>query len=258
MPRGVFSDTPKLCNKGIYMSIWGKLTGAAAGFAVGGPIGALAGGIAGHLAADQEQDGGEDQKQVAFTVAVIALGAKMAKADGVVTKTEVHAFKEVFKIPDGEMNNVARIFDLAKQDVAGYEAYAKQLGILYKEDPRLLRDVLEGLFHIAVSDALLHPREEEYLRQVSVQFGFAEEDFRHIRSRFVTGDTRNPYDVLKVNPAISDEELKSKYHRLVADNHPDKLVARGVPQEFVIIATNKLAAINAAYEEIRSARRMRH
>ena len=129
------------------------MAGAAAGLAIGGPIGALLGGVAGHyvIDRDEEQDG-PAENQVAFTVGVIALGAKMAKADGVVTIDEVNAFKEVFKVPDGEMKNVARVFNLAKQDVAGYEAYAEQLAAMFKGNRKLLEDVLEGLFHIAKAD----------------------------------------------------------------------------------------------------------
>src|SRR5215470_17175564 len=100
------------------MSIWGKLAGAAAGLAVGGPLGALLGGLAGHIVIDQDNDADEPDKQIAFTIGVIALGAKMAKADGHVTKDEVHAFKQVFRVPESELKNVARIFDLAKQDTA--------------------------------------------------------------------------------------------------------------------------------------------
>ena len=95
---------------------------------------------------------------MAFTVGVIALGAKMAKADGVVTVDEVNAFKEVFKIPEGEMQNVARVFNLAKQDATGYEAYADQLATMFKHNRKLLEDVLEGLFHIAKADEVLHPQ----------------------------------------------------------------------------------------------------
>ena len=136
---------------------------AAAGLAIGGPIGALLGGVAGHyvIDRDQEQDG-PAENQVAFTVGVIALGAKMAKADGVVTTDEVMAFKEVFKVPDGEMKNVARVFNLAKQDVAGYEAYAEQLATMFKGNRKLLEDVLEGLFHIAKADEALHDNEEKF------------------------------------------------------------------------------------------------
>ena len=149
------------------MSIWGKLGGAAAGFAVGGPIGALLGGLAGHFALDRSKGGADATTDVAFTVGVIALGAKMAKADGQVTTDEVAAFKDVFKVPEGEEQNVARIFNLAKQDIAGYEAYAEQLANMFKDNRPLLEDVLEGLFHIATADGLLHEDEEHYLKQVS-------------------------------------------------------------------------------------------
>jgi len=233
------------------MSVWGKLAGAAAGLAIGGPIGALLGGVAGHyvIDRDQEQDG-PAENQVAFTVGVIALGAKMAKADGVVTMDEVNAFKEVFKVPEGEMKNVARVFNLAKQDVSGYEAYAEQLATMFKGNRKLLEDVLEGLFHIAKADDALHPGEEQFLAQVAKRFGFTDTEFSYIKARHVVAAKRNPYDVLGIEPSISDEELKSHYRKLVADNHPDKLVARGVPQEFISIATEKVATINEAYEAI--------
>jgi len=239
------------------MSVWGKLAGAAAGLAIGGPIGALLGGVAGHYAIDrdQEQDG-PAENQVAFTVGVIALGAKMAKADGVVTMDEVNAFKEVFKVPEGEMKNVARVFNLAKQDVAGYEAYAEQLATMFKGNRKLLEDVLEGLFHIAKADESLHPGEEQFLSQVAKRFGFTETEFSYIKARHVVASKRNPYDVLGIKPAISNDELKSHYRRLVADNHPDKLMARGVPKEFIAIATEKVATINEAYEVIARERGM--
>jgi DnaJ like chaperone protein len=233
------------------MSIWGKLAGAAAGLAIGGPIGALVGGVAGHYAIDRdgEQDG-QAENQVAFTVGVIALGAKMAKADGVVTMDEVNAFKEVFKVPEGEMKNVARVFNLAKQDVAGYEAYAEQLATMFKGNRKLLEDVLEGLFHIAKSDDAMHPQEEQFLSQVAKRFGITDTEFSYIKARHVIASKRNPYDVLGVTPGIGNDDLKSQYRKLVAENHPDKLIARGVPPEFIAIATEKVATINEAYGQI--------
>ena len=233
------------------MSIWGKLAGAAAGLAIGGPIGALVGGVAGHYAIDRDGDQeGQAENQVAFTVGVIALGAKMAKADGVVTMDEVNAFKEVFKVPDGEMKNVARVFNLAKQDVAGYEAYAEQLATMFKGNRKLLEDVLEGLFHIAKADDQLHPNEEQFLAGVSKRFGFPETEFSYIKARHVAAHKRNPYEVLGVQPGIGNDELKSQYRKLISENHPDKLIARGVPPEFIAIATEKVATINEAYGQI--------
>ncbi len=235
------------------MSIWGKMAGAAAGLAVGGPIGALLGGFAGHFAIDRDKDGndaGGGENQVAFTVGVIALGAKMAKADGVVTPDEVNAFKDVFKVPEGEMKNVARVFNLAKQDVAGYEAYADQLASMFKDNKKLLEDIIDGLFHIAGADEVMHPAEEAYLSEVAGRFGFTETEFKYIQARHVASDKRNPYDVLEVTPEIGNDELKKHYRKLVAENHPDKLLARGVPEEFIALATEKIAAINEAYDQI--------
>ena len=236
------------------MSIWGKLAGAAAGLAIGGPIGALLGGLAGHFGLDRDRQGSAQQKDVAFTVGVIALGAKMAKADGVVTDDEVEAFNEVFKIPPGEADNVARVFNLAKQDTAGYEAYADQLANLFKDDRELLQNVLEGLFYIASADHVLHPKEDDYLRSVARRFGIADSEFAHIRAQFLPSEETNPYEVLGVTPGIADEALKTHYRRLVVENHPDKLMARGVPEEFIEMANRKLAAINEAYDTIVSER----
>lgn len=237
------------------MSLWGKLAGAAAGLAVGGPIGALLGGLAGHFAVDKTIDGASsNHKDVVFTAGVIALGAKMAKADGVVTRDEITAFREVFKVPPGEGGNVARIFNLAKQDVAGFEAYADQLADLFSDDPELLRNVVEGLFHIASADSVMHPAEEDFLAEVAGRFGISEDEFRTIRARFVKDEGRDPYDVLGLPREISDADLKAAYRKLVIENHPDRAIAKGLPPEFVAIATEKLAAINDAYDDIRKMR----
>jgi DnaJ like chaperone protein len=191
---------------------------------------------------------------VAFTVGVIALGAKMAKADGIVTRDEIEAFKEVFKVPKGEEHNVARLFNLAKQDVAGFEMYARQLDRLFHDDRALLTAVMDCLFHIAVSDGRLHPNEERFLSEVAKEFGFTQDEYLAIKARHFKCEMYDPYNILSASPADTDDVIKTKYHKLVAENHPDRFIARGVPAEFVDLATKKLAAINAAYEEIKAAR----
>ncbi len=238
------------------MSIWGKLTGAAAGLLIGGPLGALFGGVAGHIA-DRVSETPEDKElrnQLAFTAGVVALGAKMAKADGHVSRDEIIAFREVFKVEEADEKNVALLFNLAKQDVAGYDTYANQLAQTFQEKPELLRDVLEGLFHIAMADEVLHPSEEQFLFDVAQRFGIDKNQFRNIKSRYVASNDQDPYNILKISNDVSDEKLKRHYRALVVEHHPDRLVARGVPVEFIDIANKRLAAINAAYEDIKHER----
>src|SRR5262249_50898108 len=128
---------------------------------------------------------GEPQKDIAFTIAVIALSAKMAKADGIVSPPETEAFEQVFRFAPAEGRNVRRVYDLAKQDVAGFESYADQIAALLKDDRRLLQHVLEGLMYVAAADGILHPDEDEFLKAVSERFGFSESEFRFFRARFV-------------------------------------------------------------------------
>lgn len=239
------------------MSIWKRISGLSSSdsaeslqkTAKSGSIGAFFRDLVGGFAAPHDDDCDGPQCDVAFTMGVIALCAKMAAADGVVTRDEVEAFKQVFKVPEGEAANVRRVFNLAKQDVAGFEAYAQQISGLLRNDPELLQDVLEGLFHIAAADGILHPAEEDYLKAVAGIFNIDDKAFRVIRAYFVT-DVDGPYEVLGVTADISDKDLKVRHRELVIKNHPDKLIARGVPAEFVEVANRKLAAINEAYDAI--------
>ncbi len=190
------------------------------------------------------------EKSVAFTIGMIALGAKMAKADGVVTGDEIKAFKDVFHIRPEELENVARVFNLAKQDVAGYESYARQIARLFSAKHGILEDVLDGLFHIAKSDGLVHERELEYIKTVSTIFGFGAHEFSRIQARHVTMHRQDAYEVLGLDATATDAEIKSRYRALVRVNHPDRHIAAGVPEELIAIATERLATINAAYDKI--------
>ena len=238
------------------MSIWGKIGGAAAGFAIGGPLGALIGAFAGHFVdkLDVPSGGGAARDEVVFTIGVIALGAKMAKADGVVTRDEVDAFKQVFQVPDSEMKNVARLFDLAKQDVAGFEAYANQLARMFRDRMATLESVLDGLFHIAKADGVVHPNELAFLEAVAGIFGFDADAFAPIKARHIGPDHADPYAILGIERGASAQEIKQTYRRLVRENHPDKLIAQGVPEEFIRIANEKLARINEAFDRIEKER----
>jgi DnaJ like chaperone protein len=193
---------------------------------------------------------GPPEESVAFTIGMIALGAKMAKADGVVTNHEVDAFRDVFHIPPEELGNVARVFNLAKQDVAGYESYARQVANLFSAKHDILEDVLDGLFHIAKSDGIVHERELHYLEKVATIFGFDEREFTSLKARHIHRPADDPYGILGIDPGATDQHIRARYKTLVRDNHPDRHIAAGMPEELVAIATERLAAINAAYDRI--------
>jgi len=194
------------------------------------------------------------ERSVAFTIAVIALGAKMAKADGRVTRNEVRAFREIFVIPREEEKNAARIFDLARQDVAGFEDYAARIGRLFQNGDATLFDLIEGLFYIAVADGDYHPGEDRFLERVAEIFGIAERQFRAIRSGFVPDAEPDPWGVLGVEPDTPAEEIRAAWKRMVRDSHPDRMIARGLPEEAIRLAEKRLIAINRAWEEISEGR----
>lgn len=247
------------------LTIWGKVFGGMAGFAFGGPIGALVGAFAGH-AMDQLHEQSETAgpapsraaKQTVFAVAAIVLGAKMAKADGRVSRAEVNAFKQVFRIPPTEKTRVGRIFNLAKRDAAGFEPYAKQVAALFRDQPAVLEELVSGLFHIARADGEPGPAQLSFLRQIAGIFGIGEAAFDRLRagssSQGVSGD---PYAVLGVKREARNEEVKAAYRQLIREHHPDTLVAKGMPQEFIQLANERMAAINAAYDQIEKLRGMR-
>jgi DnaJ like chaperone protein len=265
------------------MSIWGKIVGGTAGFAIGGPLGALLGGLAGHAVdrmrdstreltdqgagepgqqAYQEQPeadhrADDNTKKIAFTIGVIVLGAKMAKADGVVTKDEIQAFRQVFQVPPDELKNVGKVFNQARRDSRGFEPYAKQIGRMFKDNPMVLEELLDGLFHIAKADGQVSDAELDYLEQVAFTFGLTQESWERIKANNLGADGSDPYEILGVNREASDDEVKSAYRKLVRENHPDTLVSQGMPQEFIEMANEKLATINGAYEQIRKARGLR-
>jgi DnaJ like chaperone protein len=246
------------------MAIWGKILGGAAGFAIGGPLGALLGTAAGHAydrfrGIQREEETGEPSiaRQTAFAVAVIVLCAKMAKADGRVTRDEIEAFKDVFHVPPDESTNVGRLFDIARRDSRGFEPYARQAGRMFRDNPAVLEELLGGLFHIATADGMAHPSEIDFLRRVAEIFGFGEEQFERVRVAHIGADPDDPYRVLGASRYASDEELRETWRRLLREYHPDALIAQGMPEDFVRIATRRVAAINAAWDRIREQRGIR-
>ncbi|MFW2587644.1 TerB family tellurite resistance protein [Sagittula sp. SSi028] len=221
------------------MSIWSRITQALAALTSGEGLS--------HLF---ERMRTPPERTVAFTIAVIALSAKMAKADGLVTRAEVTAFREVFRIAPEEEENAARVFNLARQDVAGFEDYARRIRKMFDDNHSVLCDVMEGLFHIAMADGRYHPAEDAFLSSVAEAFEMDEMRFRSLRARWVPDCASDPYTVLGVTPDTPLPDIRKHWRQMVRDSHPDTMIARGVPEEALKIAERRMADINRAWEEI--------
>ncbi len=221
------------------MSIWKRISDALAALAQGEGLSAVF-----------EKLRTPPERTIGFTIAVIALGAKMAKADGLVTRDEVTAFRQVFHIPASETQNAARVFDLARKDVAGFDLYAARIRDMFGAGHQALVDLLEGLFYIAVADGSYHPNENVFLEEVARIFGIQSRDFVNMRARFVPDENPDPYCVLGVDPTADAETVRRAWRALVREYHPDRMVARGVPEEAMKLAEKRLIQANLAYEEI--------
>jgi DnaJ like chaperone protein len=256
------------------MRIWGKIVGGTAGFAIGGPIAALLGMMAGHavdhaletrvvssetmpaVPRDPQAPVGDHPglRQIAFTVGVIALGAKMARVDGEVTGHEVEAFRSFFHVPQAEEKNVERFFNIAKRDSAGFETYARQVAALFPDAPEILESVLEGLFDIAKADGKVGAAEAEYLAKVAQIFGLSSARFDRARAAALGEMECAPCVVLGIDPLATDEQIREAWLRQVKAHHPDRLIAEGLPEEAIQVANRKLALINDAYDRLRRER----
>lgn len=201
-----------------------------------------------------DRDCAPDPRDVGFTAAVIGLGAKMAKADGHVSDEEVMVFSRVFQTAPEDAATVRRVFRLAQQTVRGYESYARRIARKYRDRPCLLEGVLDGLFMIAAADGVITEEEMVYLETVSEAFGFGPADFRRIRASHFAPDRDDPYTILGVAPDAEFDAIRVAYRRLMADNHPDRVVHNGAPREFEATAHDKAAAITGAYARIRAER----
>ena len=237
------------------MTIWGKIIGSATGFALGGPIGALLGGAAGHaLDKFKTKEKLPEElalKQIGFTIGVIVLSAKMAKADGKVTKSEIKAFKEKINVPDNEIKNVARLWDQAKKTTDGFEVYAKQISNLLEKNSSVLEELLNLLVIIAEADGKITNQEKLYLKEVSNIFGFSEQDFERICSSKLDKHI-DPYQTLGVLKDTPLEEIKNKWKTLAMKHHPDRLIAQGIPQDIIETNTYRLKEINNAWDLIKN------
>ena len=248
------------------MSIWGKLIGGAAGMALGGPIGAILGIAAGHgvdkvrkFDADaSNKNFSNDQKQQIFATSVIAISAKLAKADGKISKSEILAFKKIFEFPAEDEKAISNIFNSAKENIDDYKDIAEQVYKVFKPDRGLLFELLNSLFSIAYADGELHPKEKEMLFEIAKIFQISGNEFESLNNIFEANisvdntSINRSYKILGLSKNASIEQVSNQYRKLIKEYHPDKLQGMGLPKEFIELANQKLSAINNAYTEIKN------
>jgi len=228
------------------MRIWDRIVEGMNGLGIAELLG---------LSSPPADDGGHPGlRQIGFTIGVIALGAKMARVDGEVSEVERAAFREFFEVPPGEEANVERFFDLAKRDVGGFETYARQVAALFPDAPEILENVIQGLFSIAQADGRIDVAEADYLAKVASIFGLPSSRFERAKAAALGAVECEPCVVLGIDPMATDEQIREAWLRQVRANHPDRLMAQGLPEEAIAVANRKLALINDAYDRLRRQR----
>ena len=194
--------------------------------------------------------GGRPERSVAFTIAILSLGAKMAKADGLVRAAEVAAFREVFRIAPEDEAAAARVFNLARQDMAGFEAYAARIAGMFRDQPRVLEDILEGLFHMALADGRYHEGEEEFLERRRPQLRGRAGGLRRDRGAASRGAARGSLAVLGLP---RDADLADRAGALARSGpraSPGQDDRPRPAAETVNLGNARLAQINLAWEEV--------
>ena len=237
------------------MSIWGSLIGGMIGLSLGGPFGMLLGSvIGGRISRSRSRSAAGfrsfAQPQQVFALSLIVLSAKLSKADGQVSREELVAVKEKLKIPDNELDQVGKIFNKAKEESAGYEAYAQQIAQIYRGNLNVLEEVINILFYIAEADGNVSSSELRMIEHIAQIFGLNEVQFNGIKESRKSSGKLNPYIVLESAPDDNLQTIRKRYLKLSKEHHPDLLISKGVPKEVINESKNKMRAINSAWNQI--------
>ena len=235
------------------MSIWGSLLGGVIGFSFGGPFGALLGSFLGGKISGLNSSktiGNQQNSQEVFALSLIILSAKLSKADGHVSKEELIAVKDKLQIPDSEIDQVAKIFNKAKDESTGYEPYAKQIAEIFRGNLNVLEEVINILFYIAEADGHVSSDEETMIANIAYIFGLSQKQYQSIKESRKTSDKLNPYIVLESQPTDDLKTIRKNYIKLSKEHHPDLLISKGVPVEVINESKNKMRSINAAWDQV--------
>ena len=244
----------------------GKVIGGTLGFAIGGPLGAVAGAVFGHAfdRTGEEYGVGEstrtltgEQAQFTFFVATFSMLAKLAKADGQVSKDEVDSINR-FMLEDLNLNPESRmvamnIFNAAINSPQSFHDFANQFYEQFYAQPQILAMMVDILLQVSIADGEMSASEEDLIVSAARIFNFSDEAYQTLKSRYVQAFDKY-YAILQSAKQDTDDHIKKQYRKLAKEYHPDKIISKGLPEEFNQLAHEKFREIQEAYEIIRRER----
>jgi len=252
------------------MSWLGKMIGGTIGFALGGPLGAVAGAAFGHTFVDKREEvylksipGGQgglssnEEAQLIFFTAAFSMLAKICKADGQISEREIQAV-EAFMARDLQLDRegqetAKRIFRQAVDSPEEFSAFAHQFYLVFRAQPHIIELMVDVLLRVSTADGHISTEEEVMLLSATRIFKVSDTDYSRLKSKYVRV-TNKYYATLKCDETASDEEIKKQYRILVTEFHPDKIEAKGLPEEFIKFANDKFREIQEAYEHVKKER----
>jgi DnaJ like chaperone protein len=251
------------------MGWFGKLTLGSMGMLFGGPLGAIAGAALGHHLIDKQVDRADrvsepvsfrarERAQAAYFVSIFSILGKLAKADGLVTRDEIAIVEEFIthmNMPEHERQFARQVFNESKSSVYSIDDFAQQVYEINRHQPSILFSFLDVLFKLVAADGKLHPAEESAMTGIKNIFHISDQQFNNLKAVYFK-DVDRYYKILNSTPSSSNEEIKANYKKLAKDFHPDRVISKGLPEEFVRFATKRFQEIQEAYEKIKSERKL--
>ena len=254
------------------MGWFGKLMLGSLGMLLGGPLGAIAGAALGHVLIDKKADfirqdpraiprpefEYAEQTQATFFISLFSILGKLSKIDGVVTKDEIDVVQDFINslpIDETERQFARQVFNEAKNSPYRIEDFASQLYLTVKSQPMLVLTYFDLLFRIVAADGTYHPDEEAALKRVKEIFNLSDKQYEDIKAVYFN-DLDKHYKMLNCTPGSTNDEIKSNYKKLVKDFHPDAIISKGLPEEFIDFAEKRFREIQESYEKIRQERNL--
>ena len=244
----------------------GKVVGGTIGFALGGPLGAIAGAAFGHTFDSSEEKqiphnrarlGSVEESQLTFFVAVFSMLAKLVKADGQIRNEEIDSIQKFMvydlKLDPQSQRIAMNIFRSALDSPGSFNEFATQFYHQFRQQYQILEMMIDILLRVSVADSDFRKSEENLILSAVSIFNFGQEKYQLLKSKYIKNIDKF-YAVLKVDRNDSAADIKKQYRKLVQEYHPDKIVSKGLPDEFNQFAHDKFREIQEAYETIKNER----